>query len=152
MVVRLMASLCTCCCQGCYDPEHHAHQRVYTAQTYPYYYNDIWCCYFYYPYPTNPVPVPVESGHSICHCTRLCCLPGRASRDDAMCIMIVLLVLAVIGLIFSLAFLAFLGFHYVNKYRQLLQRHEQAVRRRVKDLGTSHHNPAAEPLTMKSCV
>ncbi len=52
-------------------------------------------------------------------------------------IVVIVAVLAALGLIFACVILALLGGRYVNKYRELVQRYEDARHKRVKDLSGS---------------
>jgi uncharacterized membrane protein len=144
MLIRT-CSCFSCCCQCCYGEQQEGHNRHYTASNYPYYGSDIWCCYICFPYPTPHLVVPThqqQPQYGSCDCTACNCHGCSSSSaggdsDGCVILLVIVLVLAVLGVIFSVIFLAFLGASYVDKYRQLMQRHESVVRRRVKDLTNS---------------
>jgi hypothetical protein len=141
MVVRCMASTCTCCCQGCYQDGDAAHDRSYSASTYPYYGNDIWFCYVCYPMPT-PMPVAGAGRHTNCCGAMGCnCCAGCSHNDvnsgggDGA-----VLVLVVVGVIFACMLLALIGGRYVHRYRKLVQRYEEVRQQRVRDLAARDPN------------
>ena len=152
MLVRCMASTCTCCCQGCYQDTDAAHNRVFTASSYPYYGSDIWFCYVCYPIPTpmpSLSPLHGAAAHSSscgaigCTCCGSCSNRGdlnHGSGDGGVVLLVIVVaVLAVLGVIFACALLAIIGGRYVHRYRQLVKRYDEVRHQRVRDL--SARNP-----------
>ncbi len=151
MMVRCLASVCTCCCQGCYQDSDAAHDRAYAASTYPYYGNDIWFCYVCYPIPT-PMPVSGMARQTNC-CGAMgcdCCTgcshnvnAGGGNGDGGVVVLVVVVaVLAVLGVVFACILLAMIGGRYVHRYRKLVQRFDEVRNQRVKDL--SARDPKTE--------